>query len=115
MGKADFKKTNKPQNDGACTGKSLSKRVAPKRSNHKHLYEDVLITNYILSNGETWNHLMLGKRCTVCGKVAVKKYMLTKKNERDWYEVMSDEEIIHDERYCSLPIVDAEREGLKCL
>ena len=42
MGKADFKKTNKPQNDGACTGKVLSKRVASKRSNHKHLYEKLL-------------------------------------------------------------------------
>ncbi len=135
MGKADYKKINdrwcgeeemdnraainefyaKAAQDRSSTGKKKKSKTKTKRADHKHLYEDVLITNYILPNGQAWGHLMLGQHCTICGKVAVKKYMLTKKDERGWYEVMDNEEIIHDNRYTSLPIIDAEREGLKCL
>ena len=79
MGKSDFKRVGEQWNgsdnnraaldefytsEAASTGKRKTKRKAAKKSDHKHIYEDVILT---FSNGKYLP--CKGRRCTICAKV----------------------------------------------
>lgn len=79
MGASDYRKVNDQwtggeenrqklnefyTSDAPSTGKSKGRKRGGKKSNHKHIYEDVILT---FSNGKYLP--CKGRRCTVCAKV----------------------------------------------
>lgn len=49
------------------------KKKKVKRSNHKHLYDKVIIQSQI--NGRP--NYMLGKKCSICNKVEITQYFIS--------------------------------------
>lgn len=105
MGKSDYKKINEnwdseggsraalnnfydeaAQNQSS-TGKKRTKSK-PKKANHKHLYEDCLITC------DDWSNICIGKYCTVCGLKQIVQVSETEKNEKGYYTLLTNEEVI---------------------
>lgn len=114
MGKADFKKTNEPLGDGISNGKPKKKKIRVKRADHKHVYETVLLDKVMLNNGNYWGHYMVADVCTICKRVVLKKTMITIREPQGWYRALTNEEVLELSEYKDLPILDAEKEGLKC-
>lgn len=113
MGKSDFKKMNcwdeiideraalnkfydTAAQDQPSNGKKKVK-VKPKKSNHKHDYQKVLIKY------EDWDFLAIGRQCKICGKL-----------QEDWFflkhpsgeRLTSYEEAIKLPEYKDLPLVN---------
>lgn len=115
MGKADFKKTDNILNDGASNGRPKKKKPTTKRANHKHVYETVLLDKVKLSNNNYWNHLVYAEVCTICKRVGRAQWMITTKLDSGYYRALENEEVLAMDEYKDLPVLDAEKEGIKCL
>ena len=115
MGKADFKKTDNILNDGASNGKPKKKKPTVKRANHKHVYEPVLLDKVKLSNNNYWSHLVYAKVCTICKRVGEARWAISVKTENGYYRTLENEEVLAMDEYKNLPVLDAEKEGIKCL
>lgn len=83
--------------DTPSTGKRRSKRKPVKKSNHKHIYEDVILT---YSND---NIPCRGKRCTICSKIETVGFF-TKKIEGGYFQIMTADEIMSE--YSNLPVIN---------
>lgn len=86
--------------EAASTGKRKSKRKAAKKSDHKHIYEDVILT---FSNSKYIP--CKGRRCTICAKVEFIGFF-HHKDERGYTTLMDYDEIIA--AYPNMPIVEGE-------
>ena len=115
MGKSDFKRVGEQWNgsnnnraaldefytsEATSTGKYKSKRKAAKKADHKHIYEDVILTS---SNGKYLP--CKGHRCTICAKI-VQIGFFHCKDERGYTTLMDYDEIIA--AYPNMPIVEGD-------
>lgn len=76
-----------------------------KKSNHKHIYKDVLVKSYNSIYGEVTPHYGLGKQCKICGRIVQTHYFLTKKCAGSSSRViMTQSEILA--AYANLEVVD---------
>ena len=115
MGKSDFKRVGEQWNgsdnnraaldefytsEAASTGKHKSKRKAAKKADHKHIYEDVILTFF---NGKYLP--CKGRRCTICAKVELIGFF-DKKTEDGYYQIMHYDEIIA--AHPDMPIVEGD-------
>ena len=118
MGKSDYKKINESWDgeggsraalnnfyDEAAqsqpsTGKKRTKSKS-KKANHKHLYEDCLITC------DDWNHICIGRYCTVCGLKQVIRVSEAEKTENGYYTMLTNEEVIA--KYPDWPMLHKEK------
>lgn len=85
--------------------KHSSTSKSHKKSNHRHNYEEVLIRtvyNGILNKPEYSLHI--GKRCSICGKISIVKYIITRKTEHGTYLMLDNNQIL--EMYPNLPVYD---------
>lgn len=86
--------------DAPSTGKLRSRKHGNKKSNHKHIYEDVIL---ICSNGK---HLPCrGRHCTICGKVDMIGFF-TKKTEAGYTQLMTYKEVMNE--YKDLPVIEGD-------
>lgn len=75
-------------------------RKTVNKSNHKHIYEDVLVTS--INNGH--QYLYLGKRCSICGKTKQETMFLSERDkETGFYRMLHNDEIL--KKYGNLPKV----------
>jgi hypothetical protein len=86
--------------DAPSTGKPKGCKHSNKKSNHKHIYEDVIL---IFSNGKSlpWK----GRRCTICAKVDPIGFF-TKKTEDGYTQIMNYDDIVA--AYPDMPIVEGD-------
>lgn len=113
MGKSDFKKMNccdeiideraaldkfydVAAQDQPSNGKKKTK-AKPKKSNHKHDYQKVLIKY------EGWDFLALGRQCKICGKLREDWFFLKHPNGE---RLTSYEEAMKLAEYKDLPLVN---------
>lgn len=115
MGASDYRKVNDQwagdvenrrkldkfyTSDAPSTGKSKSRKHSGKKSDHKHIYEDVIL---IYSNGK---HLPCkGRRCTICAKVDFIGFF-TKKTENGYTKLMINDEVLSE--YSTLPVIEGD-------
>lgn len=86
--------------DAPSTSKPKSRKRNKKKSNHKHIYEDVVL---VFSNSK---HLPCkGQRCTICNKIDFIGFF-HKKNEKGYTVLMNYDEIIT--AYPDMPIVEGD-------
>ena len=74
----------------------MGKKGSTKKSNHKHLYEPVILRSKIrmtFSNEETYS-MWSGSRCTICGKIKLGWMFLEPLPNEAASRMMSNEEII---------------------
>lgn len=103
MGKSDFKRVGEQWNgsdnnraaldefytsEAASTGKRKSKRKAAKKADHKHIYEDVILT---FSNGKYLP--CKGRRCTICAKVEFIGFF-HHRDEKGYTTLMNYDEVV---------------------
>ncbi len=115
MGKSDFKRVGEQWNgsdnnraaldefytsEAASTGKRKSKRKAAKKADHKHTYEDVILT---FSNGKYLP--CKGRRCTICAKVELIGFFHCK-DENNHTVLMNYDDVIA--AYPDMPIVEGD-------
>lgn len=115
MGKSDFKRVGEQWNssdnnraaldefytsEAASTGKRKSKRKAAKKADHKHTYEDVILT---FSNGKYLP--CKGRRCTICAKVEFVGFF-HHRDERGYTTLMNYDEVVA--AYPDMPIVEGD-------
>lgn len=76
-----------------------------KKSDHRHRYKQVLIRSYNThpTKGKL-EHLALGKKCEICGKVNIVSYFLTEPSGHGTCRVLNNEAI--RSRYPHLEIVE---------
>lgn len=86
--------------DAPSTGKSKGRKHGGKKSDHKHIYEDVILT---FSNGKYLP--CRGRRCTICAKVDLIGFF-DKKTEDGYYQIMHYDEIIA--AHPDMPIVEGD-------
>ncbi len=86
--------------DAPSTGKSKGRKRNNKKSDHKHIYEDVILT---FTNGKDLP--CKGRRCTICAKVDLIGFF-TKKDERGYTQIMRYDEVIAT--YPDMPIVEGD-------
>ena len=84
-------------NESPSTGKLKNKNKQTKKSNHKHMYEDILCKT---PNG----HLHTGQRCVFCGRLKNIDYFMFEKTIDGYFKVLSNTEI--KERYPNLEIIE---------
>lgn len=116
MGKSDFKKMNgwdeiideraalnkfydTAAQDQPSNGKKRTK-VKPKKSNHKHDYEKVLI------NYDDWHGLCVGRICRVCGKLVCDRTAICLRTNEGHYRAIDDDELLKLSEYKDLRIVN---------
>lgn len=114
MGKSDFKKMNywdeiideraalnkfydAAAQDQPSNGKKKIK-VKPKKSNHKHIYEQVLVHYDDLFS------ICQADRCVICGKINNVHTGICIKSESGHYRHLTNEEIL--EEYKNLPLIE---------
>lgn len=114
MGKSDFKKMNgwdeiideraalnkfydTAAQDQPSNGKKKTK-VKPKKSNHKHIYEQVLV------HYEDFSTICRADRCTICGKINNVDTGTCVNVENGHYRALTNEEIL--EKYKDLPLIE---------
>ena len=79
--------------------KKRRRRRKIRRSNHKHIYVDMLIKRKS-GDGYWYNY---GKVCEICGRIGEEKYFETEELDRErCYRYLTQEEIL--EKYKRLPI-----------
>jgi hypothetical protein len=87
--------------------KKFKKKKSPTKSDHKHIYETVLM--YVSYDKEVTQELTIGSRCTVCGKITFyegpfKDFLEIRCVEgRRAFRLLTSEELL--EKYKDLPIV----------
>lgn len=117
MGKGDYRKVNEcwdgeggsrsslnnfygeAAQDKPSTGKKKVKEK-PKKSNHKHDYEKVLI------NYEDWNGLCVGRICRICGKVVCDRTAVCLPTDNGYYRAIDDDELLQLPEYKDLRIIN---------
>ena len=114
MGKSDFKKMNcydeiideraaldkfydAAAQDQPSNGKKKTK-VKTKKSNHKHIYEQVLV------HYEDFFTICRADHCTICGKINNVQTGICFKTENGYYQHLTNEEIL--EEYKNLPLIE---------
>lgn len=115
MGKSDFKRVGEQWNgsdnhrpaldkfytsEAASTGKRKSKRKAAKKSDHKHIYEDVVLT---FSNSKYLP--CKGRRCTICAKIELIGFF-HHRDEKGYTTLMNYDEVVA--AYPDMPIVEGD-------
>ena len=115
MGTSDYRKVNDQwtggeenrqkldefyTSDAPSTGKSKGRKHGGKKSDHKHIYEDVVL---IFSNGK--NLPWKGRRCTICAKVDPIGFF-TKKTEDGYTQLMTRKEVMDE--YKDLPVIEGD-------
>lgn len=86
--------------DAPSNGKTKGRKHKNKKSDHKHIYEDVILT---FSNGKYLP--CRGRRCTICAKVDLIGFF-NKKTEDGYYQIMHYDEIIA--AHPDMPIVEGD-------
>ena len=116
MGKGDYRKVNECWDGEGGSRSSLDnfyaeaaqnkpstgkKRVKekPKKSNHKHDYEKVLI------DYDDWNGLCVGRECRICGKLICDRTAICVRTPNDYYRQIGDDELLQIAEYMNLRIV----------
>lgn len=81
--------------------KKLGKNKKRKsKSNHKHIYKDVLVRTNI--NGH--EHVYLGKKCSICGELKDVQFFVTELVGHKMHRMLNNKEIF--EKYKGWEIVD---------
>lgn len=86
--------------DAASTGKLRGRKRGGKKSNHKHIYEDVIL---VFTNGKYLP--CKGQRCTICAKIDFIGFF-HKRNERGYTTLMTKDEVIA--AHPDMPIVEGD-------
>lgn len=86
--------------DAPSTGKTKSHKHKNKKSDHKHIYEDVIL---IFSNDKYLP--CKGRRCTICAKVDFIGFF-DKKTEDGYRQIMHYDEIIA--AHPDMPIIEGD-------
>ena len=113
MGASDYRKVNdrwcgREENrqklddfytsDTASTGKPKGRKHGGKKSNHKHIYEDVILVSPHLCPSK-------GRRCIICAKVDLISFF-TKKDENGYTRLMDYQDIITE--YPDMPVIEGD-------
>jgi hypothetical protein len=81
------------------------KKKTPKKSDHKHLYKDVLIKR-TTSSGEDYYS---ATQCTICGKIGKERWLeMVKSDSGAGYRSLNNEELL--EKYKECKIIDKTKE-----
>jgi hypothetical protein len=115
MGASDYRKVNDQwaggeenrqkldefyTSDAPSTGKSKGRKHGGKKSDHKHVYEDVIL---VFSNGKYFP--CKGRRCTICAKVDLIGFFI-KRAENGYSQITYYDEVIA--AHPDMPIVEGD-------
>lgn len=82
-----------------------STKRPPKKSRHKHTYEECLLNVEYEMDGASFGNVLMSEYCTICGKIGNKKMLeTTKENSSGFRRLLNNDEIL--EKYKDLKVFE---------